>query len=42
MGFVFVGLIVLAFDIVVAVWGYDSRPVDADRPTRWLFPIEND
>jgi hypothetical protein len=38
MGFLYVALIVLAFDVLVALWGADSRPVDAERPTRWLFP----
>src|SRR4029077_3631022 len=37
MGFLYVALIVLAFDVLVALWGTDSRPLDVDRPTRWLF-----
>jgi hypothetical protein len=37
MGFVYAALIILAFGILASIWGYDSRPVDADRPTRWLF-----
>lgn len=41
MGFLYTALILIAFDIVVAIWGVDSRPVDADRPTRWLFPFDS-
>ena len=37
MGFVYTGLIILAFGILAQIWGVDSRPTDADRPTRWLF-----
>jgi hypothetical protein len=37
MGFLYVALIVLAFDVLVALWATDSRPLDVDRPTRWLF-----
>ena len=37
MGFVYMALIILAFDVLVALWGADSRPVDSDRATRW-FP----
>jgi hypothetical protein len=37
MGFIWTGLIILAFGILASIWGHDSRPADADRPTRWLF-----
>jgi hypothetical protein len=37
MGFLYAALIFLAFDVLVALWGADSRPIDAERPTRWLF-----
>ena len=37
MGFVYAALIIIAFDVLVALWGVDSRPVDVDRATRW-FP----
>lgn len=37
MGFLYTALIILAFDVLVALFGADSRPVDADRATRW-FP----
>lgn len=37
MGFLYAALIILAFDVLVALFGTDSRPVDADRPTRWLW-----
>ena len=40
MGFVYVALIVLAFDVLVALFGTDSRPADTERPTRWLFPMD--
>ena len=40
MGFVFTALIIIAFYLVIALAFVDSRPVDADRPTRWLFPID--
>ena len=40
MGFVLTALIIIAFDLVVALAYVDSRPVDAERPTRWLFPID--
>jgi hypothetical protein len=28
-------LVTLALAMLAAKWGADSRPVDADRPTRW-------
>lgn len=34
MGFLYAFLIILAFDVLVAFWGADSRPTDAERPTR--------
>ena len=37
MGFVITAAIILVFGILASIWGYDSRPADADRPTRWLF-----
>ncbi|HET7420844.1 MAG TPA: hypothetical protein VFL27_10730 [Candidatus Dormibacteraeota bacterium] len=40
MGFVYMALIILAFDVLVALFGVDSRPTDANRPTRWLFPAD--
>ncbi len=33
----YVALIILAFDVLVALFGADSRPIDAERATRW-FP----
>ena len=38
MGFLWTALIIVAFDLVVALLFVDSRPVDADRATHWLFP----
>jgi hypothetical protein len=38
MGFVYAALIFLALDVLVALFGADSRPLDLERPTRWLFP----
>jgi hypothetical protein len=40
MGFLYAALIIIAFYLVVALAFVDSRPVDADRPTRWLFPLD--
>lgn len=40
MGFLYTALIIIAFDLIVALWFADSRPVDAERPTRWLFPTD--
>ena len=28
-------LVALAMVVLAAKWGVDSRPLDADRPTRW-------
>ena len=36
MALFYVALIILAFDVLVALFYADSRPVDADRPTRWF------
>src|SRR5919109_2717821 len=33
MGLLYAALIFLAFDVLVALWGADSRPTDAERPT---------
>ena len=33
-------LIVTALCLVAGFFGADSRPVDAERPTRWLWPTE--
>ena len=40
MGLLYTALIIIAFDLVVALGFVDSRPVDAERPTRWMFPID--
>ena len=37
MELVYAGLVILAFYALVALCGFDSRRVDADRATRW-FP----
>lgn len=42
MGFMYAALIILALEVAVALWGADSRPTDAERPTRWLFPPQRD
>lgn len=33
-------VIITALCLAAGFWGVDSRPVDAERPTRWLWPIE--
>lgn len=33
-------LVIAGLCLAAGFWGVDSRPVDADRPTRWLWPIE--
>lgn len=33
-------LIVTAVCLAAGFWGVDSRPLDAERPTRWFRPIE--
>ena len=36
MGFVYAALIILAFDVLVALWGADSRPVDAEFVSEYI------
>lgn len=33
-------VIVTALCLAAGFWGVDSRPMDAARPTRWLWPPE--
>ena len=33
-------LILIALCLAAGFWGVDSRPLDAERPTRWLWPTE--
>jgi hypothetical protein len=33
-------LIVTALCLVAGFFGADSRPLDVERPTRWLWPTE--
>lgn len=35
LGALITGLFALAIGLLATVGGVDSRPVDADRPTRW-------
>jgi hypothetical protein len=33
-------LVLTALCLVAGFFGADSRPVDVERPTRWLWPTE--
>jgi hypothetical protein len=33
-------VIVTALCLAAGFWGADSRPLDAERLTRWLWPLE--
>jgi hypothetical protein len=42
MGFVYMALILIAFDVLVALFGADSRPTDTERATRWFAGFPKD
>jgi hypothetical protein len=33
-------VIIVALCVAGGLWGVDSRPTDAERPTRWIQPIQ--
>jgi hypothetical protein len=33
-------VIIVALCVAGGLWGVDSRPLDPERPTRWLWPAE--
>ncbi|HEV2141660.1 MAG TPA: hypothetical protein VGT01_10725 [Candidatus Dormibacteraeota bacterium] len=36
MWILYLALILFAFDVLVALFGVDSRPTDSDRATHWF------
>jgi hypothetical protein len=42
MEFLMAVLIFILLALLAARWGVDSRPVDAERPTRWFAATPRD